>query len=137
MQETHAAHCTCPCLPKCCPPNHILSTNPKIHGLSCQRQELTQLPKVPIIGQDDDGFHNNRFFHSVFPSCEGTSDDQEDRNKWNYTIHATDMFVLDSHNHFQFTLYTHKTILDAETETNNRDMIFSNISSRMVNKSYI
>ena len=132
MQETDAAHCTCPCLPKCCPPNHILSTKPKIHGLSCQPQKVTQLPQVPLLGHDDGGIDNNRFFHSVFPSCEGTSDDPTDRNKWSYKVHPQDTFVLDSNNSFQFILYTHKTILDAENITNNREMIFNNISSRMV-----
>ena len=132
MQETDAAHCKCPCLPKCCPPNHILSTKPKFHGLSCEPQKLTQLPQVPFLGHGDGVSQNNRFFHSVFPSCEGTSDNPTDRNKWSYTIHPPDTFVLDSNNSFQFILYTHKTILDAENETNNREMIFNNISSRMV-----
>ena len=132
MQETDAAHCKCPCLPKCCPPNHILSTKPKFHGLSCEPQKLTQLPQVPFLGHGDGVSQNNRFFHSVFPSCEGTSDNPTDRNKWSYTIHPRDTFVLDSNNSFQFILYTHKTILDAENITNNREMIFNNISSRMV-----
>ena len=128
-RETDAAHCKCPCLPKCCPPNHILSTKPKFHGLSCEPQKLTQLPQVPFLGHGDGVSQNNRFFHSVFPSCEGTSDNPTDRNKWSYTIHPRDTFVLDSNNSFQFILYTHKTILDAENETNNREMIFNNISS--------
>ena len=73
MQETDAAHCKCPCLPKCCPPNHILSTEPDFHGLSCQPQNLAQLPQVPILGHEDGVFHDSRFIHSGFPSCEGTS----------------------------------------------------------------
>ena len=137
MQETDAAHCKCPCLPKCCPPNHILSTEPDFHGLSCQPQNLAQLPQVPILGHDDGVFHDSRFIHSGFPSCEGTSDDPTDPNQWSYTIHPRDMFVLDSHNSFQFTLYTHQAILDEKNGTNNKQMIFKNVSSQMVNKPYI
>ena len=75
---------------------------------------------------------NTRYFHSVFPSCEGVSDDQNDTSKWDYVVHPENLFVLQSKTLMEFILYTHREVLNSNNLTNNGELIFNNISSRKV-----
>ena len=141
-KEAPAPNCDCPCLPKCCPPRHVLSTKDRLHGLSCQpANELVTLPQVPIVDRDGSARNmeeekSGRFFHSVFPSCEGVSDDPNKPEQWNYTWHTKDLFVLETKSMFKYILYTHRHVLDSENQTKNGELIYANVSSRMVNILY-
>ena len=44
------------------------------------------------------------------------------------------MFVLEPRSDLDFILYTHQFVLDNENQTRNGEMIFNNVSSRMVRK---
>ena len=117
--------------------------NPRLHGLSCERSNVARLPHIPLIDQEGniknaDLKTHNRYFHSVFPSCEGVSDDPKNSEKWDYKIHPQHMFVLEPRSDLDFILYTHQFVLDNENQTRNGEMIFNNVSSRMVrNLSYV
>ena len=132
IQEKSAPNCTCPCLPKCCPPHHVLSTsNPRLHGLSCQKANVNKLPQVWTV--DNGGISrqaepNTRYFHSVFPSCEGVSDDQNDTSNWDYVVHPENLFVLQPKASMEFILYTNREILNSNDLTNNLEQIFDNVS---------
>ena len=137
FQEAPAPNCECPCLPKCCPPHHVLSVkNPRIHGLSCERANVTKLPQVSTVHRGKihhaDENTNTRYFHSVFPSCEGISDDPNDTSDWNYVVHPENLFVLETRSLFEFILYTHREVLNSNNLTNNGELIYSNVSSRRV-----
>ena len=82
-----------------------------------------------IISQPDP---NTRYFHSVFPSCEGVSNDQNDTNNWDYLVHPENLFVLQSKTLMEFILYTHREVLNSNNLTNNGELIYNNVSSRKV-----
>ena len=75
---------------------------------------------------------NTRYFHSVFPSCEGVSDDQNDTSKWDYVVHFENLFVLQTKTLMEFILYTHREVLNSNNLTNNGELIYNNVSSRKV-----
>ena len=75
---------------------------------------------------------NTRYFHSVFPSCEGVSDDQNDTSNWDYEVHLEKKFVLESKALMEFILYTQEEVLNSNNLTNNVELIFNNVSSRKV-----
>ena len=75
---------------------------------------------------------NTRYFHSVFPSCEGVSDDPNDTSNWDYVVHPDKKFVLESKALMEFILYTQEEVLNSNNLTNNVELIFNNVSSRKV-----
>ena len=93
------------------------------------------MPKVPVVdGQGNINLDeiNNRYFHSVFPSCEGVSDEENDTEKWDYVIHPENLFVLETKSMFEYILYTHREVLSSDNQTKNTELIFNNVSSRQV-----
>eukprot|EP00095_Tigriopus_kingsejongensis_P008006 maker-scaffold269_size230758-snap-gene-1.37 protein:Tk08006 transcript:maker-scaffold269_size230758-snap-gene-1.37-mRNA-1 annotation:"related to histone acetyltransferase 3" len=67
-------HCDCPCLPKCCPPDHHVITSPdaRHHGIECvESPEALALPRVNIVGHvnESESEPKPRFYHSVLPFC--------------------------------------------------------------------
>ena len=92
------------------------------------------LPKVRLVNMINEDEGHQSFFHSVFPSCEGLSDDKESGEEWNYTIHLPNTFVLKAEPVYEYTLYTNEYVQDDENKTNNAKLIYQNTTSSMVSK---
>lgn len=122
-------------MPKCCPENYVLSTEPALHGLSCKKADGVSLPEVPLLNITNYAGKNQMYLYTSFPSCEGFSN-QNDKD-WEYTVHLEDTFVLKTGDFFEYTLYlyTNQIVLDKENKTKNAELIYSNDSSSMVGTS--
>lgn len=99
--------CDCPCLPKCCPHNYVLSPSDKKghHGWECQDRVYNSslvLPKVHFIGNlgKNQSEIKPRYFHSAFPSCKGFESDD-----WVFSVHDADDVHLNADYHEEYTLY--------------------------------
>ena len=101
MQENRGqGPCGCPCLPKCCPTNKILSKNKANHGFECIDSQENELPEVPLNSTIFDQETKPTFFVSGFPTCYGYK-----QANWMYEVISKEYFKVDADIENEYTLY--------------------------------